>query len=163
MIKMARNPFVDGITNLAIPDSPYGVDLRGHEISGSLYGIESEVAYLNLSDILVKKRVFMRDMNIKGEVALNRAVFYDRTELTNTKIRKFLDISGMYAKELVLDEIEIGTVLIADKDTQIDDTLHIKDATIDGYNGPAELKTGGLEVNEHTKIPDNLKKALGLK
>lgn len=76
---MAKNPFVDGIKNLAIPDAPYGVNIANCKISGSLYGIEAVVgksAHLervnvgrssNLTGMQIEGEGFFEKMQVKGD------------------------------------------------------------------------------------------------
>ncbi len=63
--RMAKNPFVDGITNLAIPDAAHGVSLKHHQVPGNLFGIEAVVkGDADLRDMQVKGNAYLRDMQV---------------------------------------------------------------------------------------------------
>ncbi len=79
---MAENPFVDGITNLAIPDSPHGVDISGHEIPGRLYGIKSVIeGNADLLRIKVGSGCDLRGMCVYGHLQMYGAKIGDQNEV----------------------------------------------------------------------------------
>lgn len=170
---MAENPFVDGITNLAIPNSPYGVDLSSCEIPGYLYGIKSKI----------KDNVYLTEMNVGKDVKLNGMEinkkrgekFEVHLSLSGSNIKgnaylEEMSIDGSLLlnnvairKDLSLNNIDIRGAFITNEKTKIGGTFDIKNAKIAEYDGPEKLKFATIGATKSTEIPDSMKKALGLK
>ena len=138
---MANNPFVDGITNLAIPDSEYGVYMVGHKLAGNLFGRESQIegaAFLSNMKIgghvdlvgLCVSELFMMDTRIGG----NEGGYDNEPEqphkqkslnLTSAKLDSYLQLDRLNSAYSVgLTRTQIGALRAKQLTTDGDLDLH---------------------------------------
>ncbi len=182
---MARNPTVDGITNIAIPDALYGVYMRGHTVAGSLFGIMTEVCGdINLDEMVVSgnvrfngmcvsETVYLRSMVISGyadfsgikanNVYLNNTRTSADVDFSNMHALNFFDLSGMRViGNVYCDDVRIGTLELNRKSPiSIDGRLDLSGAvipvlSISGDGSDSPLRVKSYKINEKTKIPDEL-------
>ncbi len=187
---MAKNPFVDGITNIAIPDSPYGVDLSGRTIKGNLYGIEAKVGgMLDLRSMNVGGRTVLTKMTV-GEASLDYSHFGGQVLMDSIIVEGSLTLNEVVSNDYIyLEGAVVKHMKISGRSDyyiwasglHVGGSLHLDDARIpflDASRSPIvvddSLFIGGAEIkefrgliysrvvvrNNKTKIPDGLKSQL---
>jgi hypothetical protein len=93
------------LPHVAIPDSPYGVELEGSKIGGNIYAISSKIGKdANLKNIVVEGNVYMRGIRTNGCINLERAIIGGDVDLSHSK-----------SEHLNLDFAKINGVLTIDK------------------------------------------------
>lgn len=129
---MAKNPVVDGVTNLAIPDAPHGVYMAGHSISGSLFGIETVVGgSVTLSKMKVGGDVDLTRMNVKGHAGC--------AGLTEMMVEGNVSLTGMRVGYARLSEMSIGNMAYFDE-------MNVDELTLGGTNVGTHLVLEGTRV-----------------
>lgn len=128
---MSANPYVDGITNIAIPDCETGVSMENHILRGSLYGIESKMG---------KSTVSLNYMQVGGNIILS-----------NMKAG-IVEMTGMYVKEDATLNGLMADLISLDKAT-IKEGLYCNDLNVNRFvdfkNLEAELIQGGnIKAND---------------
>lgn len=99
---MAKNPFVDGVTNIAIPDSPHGVYMVGHKLKGMLYGIESLIGGdLELSEMTVGKDIRFKKMGVEGDLYMHRLKAHT-AELEDIQVTGYTSLTEMEARSYLI-------------------------------------------------------------
>lgn len=154
---MARNPFVDGIRNLAIPDCEHGVDLSNHTLEGNLYGIKSKIeGCVNLESMRVKGDVDLRYMQVEGSLNLIRMQVEGDAHLEKIQIRDVAELRGVEVKgTLYLNGATFeGPVILYGAKV---DTLLLEETKMLGGVKFEDFACGEYIPNAHTKIPDDFR------
>ncbi len=143
---MANNPFVDGITNLAIPDSPHGVSIAKRKGLFSLYGIESKIGDVaDLSGVHVDY-VFLNGMTVEKILYLNKMVVGNFANFYELHCLKDIYMTGAKFKKLSAGGLAV------------DGTLYIDNLVVASYDGGkiAARRVSGIPK----RIPESLQMAL---
>lgn len=114
---MANNPYVDGLTNLAIPDCSNGADLSYHEVRGNLYAIESGInGDLRLTETRVGHEMIIKELENCEYLGASRSRF-ERLELGESEISSLWlhESEGKYVhlNSLSIDECLNANELVA--------------------------------------------------
>jgi len=185
---MAKNPYVLNRRNVAIPDSPHGVDLDNEVIEGNLYGIESKIdGDLNMMDAQIGGSVSLNDSEIHGAAYL-KGIKVETLYSENLKVEQTLTLENAEFKEADLECIEIGGSLnLSDicaesvsligagikynlyLDKSNLEFLYLDDAAVgnlylDGakieYVNYDELMCSSYSISDTTQIPDDFRQYL---
>ena len=166
---MAKNPFVDGITNLAIPDSLNGVCFADHRVKRSLFGIEAAVlGNADLSGMTVLRNAYLTGMKVSRNA-----------NLRGMNVSKDLYL-GMKASEIFLNGMDISRnayldgmnvdILYLSRDTpcnvkgclDLSNTVILSIITMTCEEGVTQeqLRVGSYKINNETRIPRELRMLL---
>jgi len=125
---MAKNPFVDGVINVAIPDSPNGVYMRCHKIEGDLFGIDAVIGeYFNLVGMKVGMEAFLEGIKVDGDLDVTEMQVSGNGYFNGAEIQGDANFKGIiagvslclsnarFAKDVNLSCAEINEVALIDR------------------------------------------------
>ena len=103
----AKNPFVDGITNLAIPDSPDGVFLVNHSLkNGVLLADGSEIGGDIRMNNFRSKGVKFEGIYVKKDIYANAIMVKEYFIIAQSKLE-----GGLYIENAKIGEADLDLIL----------------------------------------------------
>jgi hypothetical protein len=184
---MAMNPIVDGIANLAIPDSDYGVSFSYHKIPGSIYGrgvVVSgplELAYMEVGRCIDLTEMIVKDDGrdyfdfysdaVPGDICLQNTktnhlqlnkVTADYLTLDYIDVEELLYVAGTtIEKSINIFGADIGFLFLSDENLICHGTLTLDCTKVFDYEPKGGLIIAkNVDIGRVCKIPANLREAL---
>lgn len=111
----SKNPFVDGMENIAIPDSRYGVVMNGIVVN-NIYAIGSIIwRDMSLKNISVNEALKFSEIRVQGNIELQDSRFNGKFEFDDALVTGFLELSGAIGKKIYMKELNVHNGVLMDR------------------------------------------------